>query len=323
MSSLENGPDKLSRKKEIPKNVVEVETENATYRISYELHNATADPDLVDGADGIILEGYYNYDIRENIPKAFRGFSETQMKGVIARSAEQDKPVFSADMSVDLLKFASLCLENPVKKKLIEAGELLIGMGLIQSAISEIRNTEKISRRNFLRTTGKMIGGAYFGMPAIESVLAGISILTKKILDESSDLRKFSRGLEKVNEYAHPELQTMAIEVRNQLIAQKAETIATQLREKIGKKPNLAIYIGASHFGIEEALKSTQSDRMAKLRTIFKDELVKQAKIIQYNPKQDSHGKVFCESFSILEDPAFLLQPKDYILVKSPNPSQH
>jgi hypothetical protein len=84
--------------------------------------------------------------------------------------------------------------------------------------------------------------------------------------DESWLPRKAQKAIENVTYRANLD-RSKVIHARNDLWAQKSETVAKYMEKDLGRKPNLAMSMGADHVGIERSLQDVPAERLSRLAT--------------------------------------------------------
>lgn len=292
---------------QIPKkqeNVSEVETPSAKYDIVYSLHNQPVKPETIEQADAIILELVGNYETQEKVQKHMEFISREQhtYHQIIKSAAEKQKPVFLVDMSTDAYATRRDAALNVVLLPVIEA---MIAAGLVFSGIKGVAKKEKMDRRSFLKLGAKMTAAAYLSLPQASRLLSFVSTdYFRQVPDEESFSRKTEKFVHKIKSSSHPELYSNVVNVRNNLIAEKSEAIARMLNKKLGRKPQLALLTGASHFGLEESLSSDPFERINSLKKDLGYEVRRERIIacVEFEAKAGNEPQKF--SISLLEDPA-------------------
>lgn len=249
--------ENIETNKELPPNVVVVETPEARFRIIYGAHTTEQDPRDLGNSDALILEsGSYNY-LDENPVSVMRQLAENEQYKKISQTAkEKERPIFLADLPTSLVKvllYAGL-----------KGAEITVGIAILQALYADIKSQSGVSRRNFLK---KMIkGGAGLWLspqaPGVAAYFMGGQ------LDERTARRTISRFLTDLNEEIHPETEAAALTLRNYIMAQKMETIARELKTR-DRKSEVAIVLGASHTGIEKVLEKKTEERNKIIDTLL------------------------------------------------------
>lgn len=263
-------------------NVFEMETENAQYKIYYDNHESVIDPRLLDGCDGLIMEMSEEYNDPEKVKKMFEKISSTRdLHDLFQEAAKSGKPIYFADMyrSEDEI-------ETDFDKTEIKAVvEFLAGAGIGMYALKSLEENKKMSRRDFLKIGLGTAAAAYLSTPFLER--AAFVAATKgsdenqNLLDEKSISRKANKALGGLNRAIHPELRTILVETRNDIMAQKAETIAKLFHSETGKKPKMAFTVGGKHSGIEKSLMDSEQGRVARLKKDLGEKLSQYADIAE------------------------------------------
>lgn len=275
-------------------NVTQLETENARYQIVYSIHNRINNPNVIQGADAVVLEAtdittkkklleILKWETEEKTDPIVSFLTAPQYKEIIQAAFANRTPMYFADA----VETAGFKREDKIVDFVVPVEELAaLGLGL--SAAKDLKQTD---RRAFITGVAKAAGAAYLSssIPQIATEMAaGTTFFSEP--DESSISRKAERVVGGINEAIHPEQHTEMVTSRNTLIAEKSEIIAKLLRKELGRKPQIAIVIGAAHFGIEDELAASESERIRRLRKEYGENLPKEQTIlrIQTHPLQDS-----------------------------------
>lgn len=261
LQNLKENPANIPENKN---NVVKLETESAKYSIAYSLHNRQNNPEDMVGSNGIILELPTTPDFIDK--EIDMQLQQQQYMEVIRYAVQHNIPLFFNDINGNTADQKNTWTEGALKDVGIPMIYALIGGALVKSSIKE-SISKPITRRSFLKNLGKVAAAAYLATPAIETAaLLSSTDLSKHEPDEGDTSRKIYRKLDSTNNLIHPELNTVTIEIRNELIAEKSEKLAELLRQTSGQKQNLSLIIGAAHTGIERSLKDTRENRLDKIR---------------------------------------------------------
>lgn len=281
------------------KSITNLETANAHYKILYTRHDYVASPALMDGADALILEGAGIAPREEGLTAPFKMDESHRDNLELAKKAiGMRKPFFLTDFVGTNIDH----LSREIKKTgRIGDIETLIG-GVLLYKSPDIAT----SRRGFIAGSAAAVGGAYLASRAPQKIadLATTRMHTTGP-DEKSISRKIEKGLGGVNTAIHPETYSTVIETRNTLIAQKTEAVAHMLRKELGRKPVIAICIGAAHFGLEAELMSSEKERIIKLRRDFGTDFAQQAILVRIDVADpNDQGREVLRG-RVLKDPAF------------------
>lgn len=271
---------KSPEKKELP-NVVEMETDNAQYRIYYDNHERGIDQRLLDDCDGLIMEMMADYSDPEKAKEMFGKICANKdgSMGLLQIAAKNKKPIYFVDMHE----------KNSVQKDLSDIEtksvvEFLAGLGIGSYVLKKVIENKKMNRRNFLKLGLGTVAATYLSTPMFQGIVSEETVRNDSELpDENSVSRKAEKVLGNINRIIHPEMKTMTLETRNDLMAQKSETVAKNLSQKIRKKPKLALIVGARHFGIEQSLKDTEQARVKRLKKDLGEDLPKNSAIARIN----------------------------------------
>lgn len=292
--------------REKPRNVVEIDTNDAKYSIVYSTHTIASDSEAVTDANGIILELTGNYQTQELAQSQLEFISKPNFtyNRIIKFAAEKGKPIFLVDLSADTGRKHAAA--DFLKTSLVPVVETMVALGFVLSEVKNlIKPKQNISRRGFLRKGSKAAVGAYLLSPQLEIFLNNLATGGySSVPEEGSNYRKAERLTRKFNKIAHPELHSVVDHVRNDLIAQKSEAIARMMIEDSGERPNLSLLIGSRHTGIEDSFESNPDERVERLRKELGDDLVEERFIVRidFEPQDGNEPKKY--SISILEDPS-------------------
>jgi hypothetical protein len=277
---------------EIPRNVVELETASAQYRIIYTEHEVPTNPETIRGVDGVVLECVGDFNNSNTLKRQVRSietnnpsFSPSN-RAILKESQRLHTPVFFVDFSSESSKAlggdTDALLYEMMGRRVIEFLEAGLGVAAGAYVIKRGITTQTMTRRDFI--LGPL--AAFLALPFTQSAL-----LFGGDADETSIHRRAVRVMNSVNSVVHPELKTLAIEGRNLLIAQKGETVGSILRAEKGRKPKLGITIGAEHIGIENALKMKPEERIRRLAGYLRGQMSRESLITRVdfpnkNPKE-------------------------------------
>jgi len=292
--TLDSKPAKAESAAEIHegmKNVAELETANAHYRIVYSNHTVATNPAVIDGSDALALEVgirpvtmdvqrqaqvelfHELYGNTVDVMPTFPG--KPQYHDVLPHAFEQDMPVYFIDgTQVDPRAVEEPGLELPLSadeelsSRSVKGGiESLLGLAALSSGAGQLH---KPTRRTLVPGIAKVLGGSWL-LSSLPQALAERTAMSQATpeADEHSVPRRVEKTMESVNHTLHPELRTVVVDVRNALLAQKAETLGRWLTKKIGRKPIITLVIGGMHVGIERELSANESDRVEELKGAF------------------------------------------------------
>lgn len=281
--------------KEKPKNVVELTTENAHYNIAYGIHQIEMDPKVIENTDAVILELITNYPTSEQAKRALTFLQEevVQYRKILKKCQEDRRSIFLTDLSADARSHQDK--EVMMTEIVLPSVESIFGVGLAAWAASDPMRNDKMTRRDFLKTGAKGLAALYLSTPQSYLFLHDGGHEP----DEESARRKIARSVGNFSRAIHPELDGTALNGRNLLFAQKAEAVAKLMKSEKSDKPRLGLIVGASHFGMEDALKMDEEKRVAKLREYIGKDMGRESIIARIDFIGDSADAV---NISILED---------------------
>ncbi len=141
--------------------------------------------------------------------------------------------------------------------------------------------SQPVTRREFIKRTAILTLSGYFSLPAIKEATAPIA-------SRSPSMRKIDRAIDTV----HPETKSAIVEGRNSLLAQKSEAVAKLIGKELGHKPEIAISIGAAHYGLGNELQKNTRERIRELKNYKDINLEKESLIVRIDfEKAEDLGK--------------------------------
>lgn len=301
---INKGEIKKKNSVEMP-NVAKMESVNARYHINYDDHRTDINPNILDDCDGLVMEMRGNYDDPKETQEWIEHFSHSkQFARVIMDAAKNKKPIYFVDL-IESKKVDNFSKERERKELTIPFIEMMMGSALgVHLIYKDLAGDKKMTRREFLKSGLQAIAATYLETPFIQQTAWDIATKHGTALtDEKSTSRKVEKILNRINNDIHPELRTIIVDARNDLMAQKTETIAKILSKKLKKKPELAIIIGARHSGIEQSLTDKEEDRVKRLRRDFGEELSKNASVAEIDFAKGEGNTIYFK-IEILKDPA-------------------
>ncbi len=280
-----------------------LETAEAVYKIEYTIHSKLSTPEVMEGADALIIEavGDYSGGNAADIVVAEKGEGNPHSE-VVKRAFYDQKPIFLVDTR------AEWDPENKdIKEKLIiDLVESMVGGSLVARSLT----TKEPTRREILKGASTGAAGAYLLSPSAEFFAARAATEFRRTSpDESSVARSIEKGLNSVNRVIHPESRSFTVEGRDALIAQKSQTVARMLSQELGRKPQIALEIGGGHLGIETEFRSVDADRVARIgRYLNKEEMERDALIARV--QLDKSTDPYSIHVSFYNDPEMLRATK-------------
>ncbi len=249
-------------------NVVLVETGKAKFRIAYGSHDIERKSEELSKADVWLPEtgGRIDYALsKELVEENFNNILKkkepflTEYKKIFEKAEREKVPIFLGD--IPETELVILIQAN------LKGVEPVVGLALLAKLVwDSVIESKKLTRRDFLKKT---LAGIYF-LSEAPSIITGNLLSTDRVDDEQSARRDVDRFLNDLNERAHPETNAIIATMRNNLFAQKAETIAGKLSPEIkNRKPEVAITLGARHHGIEDALSKKDEERAGLIDKIL------------------------------------------------------
>lgn len=254
-------PEKHPNREQLPANVVEIERPEAVYRIIYGRHDREQESEDLGDIGALVLEtGNEDYSTREKAESTLAVCSELIQYRKVVTAAERKKlPIFLVDVTD--AETASI-LRDGVRNIETRIGAVAT-LGILASLIS---SKEKMDRRTFIKYLAGALGVGYLTSHVwIDNIHA---VFGEKMLNEKNASRKVARILEDVQEKIHPETEKIIITLRNYLIAQKTIAVAKELSLS-DIKPKIGIVVGASHHGVEKALKEEDAKRIEVIKNLL------------------------------------------------------
>ncbi|OGI59906.1 hypothetical protein A2814_02435 [Candidatus Nomurabacteria bacterium RIFCSPHIGHO2_01_FULL_38_19] len=257
------------------KNMVKIETTHAVYRLLYGSHVESQDDSMMQGTDGLLVEGTLDLNELQDSPDRVLGFvfSTPQMQKLIENARDHKKPVYFVDRPFD----RSL-ISSQSKDTWLEIGEFIGTLAFMTSAtkglLSSAKNNERISRRDFLKAGAKTVAAGYLSTPYMQAWLGGQN-------QEDTLLRKADRAVIAVNDILHPEMYGQILDLRNNIMAEKAEFVALKTSETLNRKPIFVFALGSDHTRVEIALQRTTEQRVAQIKSGYTGNMSDLRKIVK------------------------------------------
>lgn len=267
-------PSTPEEKVELPKNVVEIETAGAIFRIIYNEHKVNViELEEVGDVDALLVEsGQNDYGTESEARNSLWGYaSDSQYKKVFEKAQADEIPIYFGDIKTPDRDTKRNLLASIL---LLEAAAATVFSGLVMQDIFESK--KDMSRRDFLKTTGKAMAAAYLGLPTLRAI--SDNVIDDKP-DETAFVRKAQRFLNELEITTHPEsneiFEKLFFTFRNAIWVAKANVIADQVVQQSDlsgrKKPKIGMLAGSNHFGVEDILKDNPNERQKALSRMIKE----------------------------------------------------
>ncbi|MBI3459023.1 hypothetical protein HY061_02050 [Candidatus Azambacteria bacterium] len=146
--------DQTFPKIEMPKNIVEIKTEDANFRIIYGIHTTETDPKTIENTDGVILEMIGDYSTLEKNQKHIN-FIPRQYRRIIKACREAHRPVFLIDLYSEHLRSSNRRVSF-LKNVLLPSLESTLGLSFAGFVIKDVLSNPKMTRKIFLRLVLKL-----------------------------------------------------------------------------------------------------------------------------------------------------------------------
>lgn len=263
-----------------------IEKPEGIYEFHYGSHEKTQDiTDFPEDATGIMLEtgnlDYIETPVEEMIDMYE---NHTQYKDIMVMNKERLDPLYFTDASPRNAAVA-LVLLNSYMPALKAAG----GSGALLGVTSDVLNhrnkvkshhshkeffkdwpehlmpssaqsevAPKLSRRDFLKMSGKAVVGTWLLTPLVTDLVNNALY--------NYEQRRERKTLDDISKELHPDekiLQAIFLTARNLVIAHKEQAI---MEAKDDADAKLVSVLGADHFGIEETIQATPTERLESLK---------------------------------------------------------
>src|SRR3990167_1798762 len=288
------------------KNVTELETPNALYKIIYGVHELEQSPEVIKNSDGLIVEAVGDFSSQEKVEKFLENVKKIpQHAKLVDYFRTENKSLYLVDLNALAMFYEQRADSLNFLETIGGAGLAIWGMkDYVDEKTKTLRqrnshSPEDMTRRDFLKKigTGAKIAGSAYLLSPIAGEKFGQLVSQPQ---EDTIMRKIDKKIIAANETIHPEIYNTLLTFRNYLIAQKAEYIAQQKFKETQDKPELSILIGAAHTGIESALTMNNDERMKLLKeNIAEDNRLKQSSIVKIDFDNDEAIATFMEEENI------------------------
>jgi len=261
--------DRLQNAEELPENIKILDLPEARYRIIYENHILSHSPEVLGNADALAVEvggDTHDYGNPSEAPHIsvenglFVGKPNEKDRAFVQRIVTTRTPVYFMDL-VDRKGFGRM---EALGSTTLTSAEWVAAAAAGKYLVDRVKSGEKVSRRDFLRgslATALIAKGTVDAAAKVNSVVDIASgVHTKK--------SEFGKMLTQANETINPELTAFVLTFRNAIWAHKLQQIASTLRNEKGRKPEIALKIGAGHSGIEGMLQMDPADRLSYIKKV-------------------------------------------------------
>ncbi len=308
-SQVESDPETAVDVAERVKSIARLESLNARYVIEYGRHNKMSTTEVLNDSDALVLEVISDFTSKEKVVGIVNGiaFERGQKMWhpyvvIMQEAFRRKKPIFFVDM-VPSKELGSMGREQRIAE-IIRSVETLTGGLLIGDSV-RTPAVKETGRRSLLATGAKATLGTWLlsHIPEQVSGAAARSFVADTTPFEGSVSRRLEKSFGAINSTIHPETRTMVVDTRNVLIAQKTETVARYLAAELGRKPQIALEVGADHFGIERELLVSEGTRIQTLKDDLGDQFSEQGTIARVELVTDMNGQSKLE-ITLIQDPA-------------------
>lgn len=269
----------------------EVETPEATFRLVYERHDRPHSPNVLEGLDAYAFE-----QLCFNVPKKTSFYvadsptsgpfhevnSSSPDAPVIGLLRESGLPTYSCDISgwslyqmTDKEFFATDAAQNIGSAAftvlgaylLKESAGAIMGESASEAEDAGGRTANGMSRRRFLGIAGKTLAGTML-FAAGGAILGEQYLPGHETLVDGSVYGRFIRAKERL--FTALGMTEVVMRLRNAVMAQQLHRVAERISEMdpSDAKPHIGMELGAKHFGIEDCLRMSESERVDLIRRI-------------------------------------------------------
>lgn len=225
-------------------NVVIIKKPEATYTIIYGIHvRGQKVEDIPKDIDGLFLESG-TFPWFEDPAKCVRDLSKHMQYNPLFATIEKEQiPILLGDVMYKYNDLLMLLLDTGVSTT-----QWFVGYRMLQSLLG---GNDKKKKQSVAQKV--VVGGiaAWMLLPTLATMLRLGSSFMGVAEKETSALKRFAHKV-------HPESEVLFLTVRNAAIAEKVSFFA----QKLGKKPHIAIILGAGHVGVEDMLVKSSDERM-------------------------------------------------------------
>lgn len=291
MRNRSEAPDANTGESEkLPENVVILERPEARYRLIYETHPFPHKPEEISRPDGLALEHWGVGEVSFATGKDAENLAENYWKGQI-KEAKGDRtelehvinngiPVFFVDL-ID--PFQKAWDRQPFLDALrsletvIAAGAIGYSAKKIKDIAKRAKENEPISRREFFKLSGGALAGIYTGTNLLDFFVNVSRISNIVVKKKHLKVGPYERRMENIHEKIHPEVRrSIDVTLRNAVWAQKLQTIAGKLSLQSNHRPELAMYLGSLHWGLEDMLAEEPAKRLESIKGFMKSFFTKE-----------------------------------------------
>src|SRR3989338_8106879 len=263
------------QQEKVPENVAILDLPEARYRIIYERHGDVHTAAEVGKVDALAME------VSSDLDFSNRKDAEWLLRGLWGRELENRDPETGKRASVERAWAVKEHLEqNSIPLYLVDISgskylePLMVGSaalnGLEAAAgvsaagylATTLKRPKELSRRDLLRGAIAAAIAAKGGIQAA-SLAADVEAFTVKGHFQHSDIAKKALRL---NQAVSPESHGVPLTLRNAVWAQKLKDIAQEMKERKGRKPEIAMRVGAGHSGLEDMLRASPEERLQIIR---------------------------------------------------------
>lgn len=225
-------------------NIATITKPEGSYSIAYGFHLVEGKPKIPEGIDGICFEMAYAHPI-----------TSAEIQRVIDAAGSNQKPIIANAKSKGLPLLATDCAITPfaLAEEVVGPLEFILSGYLFDKIREEIAKKGGMTRREFFKSM--LVGGAslYLALPTVSMLGRAGSSLTGIGEGQTAELAKAAQK-------AHPEYKIFIYGLRNVVVAQKMQFIL-----ELGTYKHLLATIGAGHVGLENAILSSEEERIAFL----------------------------------------------------------
>lgn len=286
--------------------VREVETDSGIFRFVFESHELRHSPEVLRDLDAYAMEAVAS-DLGQTIERKPDGedgplFFPTDERNLIGTNRpivdvirEARLPLYFCDVAgstLSRLANGENAREQAVVDAVAAAAVASGGFVAAWNAIKALqeRGSSGMSRRTFLKTGAKAIGGLLFAAGGY-GIRTDFGENRNDLHQDDSLLGEYWRRRQEL--FCRFGMLRFLIELRNLVMAQKLHCIAERERKRgVVGKPRIGMEIGSGHDRVREAIRMPEDERVAAIRKLLED-----AEIVLESP-DDEVAALFEHTYS-------------------------
>lgn len=256
----------------IPDNIEIIERAEAVYRIIYERHEGGRTKEELGHPDAFVAEyisavSYGRPHLAESLAVSYWEQKKEEARGEGSEEAHVKSleiPFYFID-ATDPARAIDKAHIRATYLKAIETGLAGASSFLVSRELLK-KQKEGMTRRQFLKIGMLGSASAYFGTNLLDLFVK----LGEKLATPKGYADKARRAIINVQEKLHPETEGVMRTFRDALWAQKLQSIAQELGQALGRKPEIAFAVGKDHVGLAEMLEMPPEKRIQAIQRFLK-----------------------------------------------------